>query len=193
MLMRALASVMGQTRQPDQIVVSIDHEGIGSAANRNRALESATGEWTAFLDDDDTLLPQHIARLLETAEETGADLVYPIFGGINTDGVFYVDHDGAMVSPFGLPFDEQLRECILTTGNFIPVTVLARTEFVRGCGGFAPLADDPHADQCDDWSLWQRMLKTGAVFAHLPEVTWRWEGHEHHTSGKRWQDVYGTP
>lgn len=35
--------------------------------------------WIALLDDDDTLRPVHCQALLELAEETGADLVWPQF------------------------------------------------------------------------------------------------------------------
>lgn len=189
MLMRALASVAGQTRQPDQIVVTIDNDGIGSAANRNRALESATGEWTAFLDDDDEFLPRHLEQLVTCAEKTDADLVYSWFEGINTDGIFSVPQNGVQVPPFGVPFDDELRDCILTAGNFIPVTVLVRTDFLRKVGGFTPLGAEG-SDQCDDWGAWKAMLEAGARFVHLPEKTWRWNGHPHHTSGRKWTEVY---
>lgn len=190
MLMRALASVAAQTRQPDQIVVSIDNGGIGSAANRNKALEAATGDWVAFLDDDDEFLPRHLERLLQAAEDNPfSDLIYPWFEGINTEGIFTVPQRGEQVPPFGVAFDAELDNCIRNDGNFIPVTVLVRTDLIRKVGGFVPLGAEG-ADQCDDWGCWKRLLEAGASFSHLPERTWRWNGHPHHTSGRKWTEVY---
>lgn len=199
MLMRALGSVLNQSRPADQIIVSVDNECIGSAANRNRALESATSDWVAFLDDDDELFPTHLEHLLAHAEETGADLVYPWFEGINAEGIFTVPEQSyapesycqiVQVSPEGKRFDGLLEETIRTTGNFIPVTVLVRRELIQSTGGFIPLGE-PGTDQCDDWGAWKALLEAGAKFSHLPERTWRWHGHPHHTSGRKWQEVYG--
>ncbi len=42
----------------------------------NLALESARGEWLNFLDDDDELLPQHVARLLSSPRPRGERVIY---------------------------------------------------------------------------------------------------------------------
>jgi len=42
----------------------------------NAALEAARGEWLNFLDDDDELLPQHVATLLAAPRARGARVVY---------------------------------------------------------------------------------------------------------------------
>lgn len=184
-LPRAVASVAAQTRPADQIVVSVDREGLGAAANRNRAVAAATGEWLAFLDDDDELLPSHLERLLDCAAQTGADLVYPWYEGINVDIFKVPASDGVgLVHPLGRPWDDAMSAYLRSAGNFIPVTVLARAETVRDAGGFQATFDG--ADAGDDWGLWCRMLDAGARFAHLPEVTWRWNGHSGHTSGRPW-------
>lgn len=43
---------------------------------RNACLDAATGEWVAFLDDDETADPGWIAGLLECATASGADAVF---------------------------------------------------------------------------------------------------------------------
>lgn len=43
---------------------------------RNACLDTATGEWIAFLDDDETAPPDWLARLLTCAAETKADAVF---------------------------------------------------------------------------------------------------------------------
>jgi Glycosyl transferase family 2 len=136
-------------------------------------------EWTAFLDDDDTMNPVHIGALMKHAEATGADVVYPWF---DVPGGF---------DPFpqyeGQPFNEKaLRE----VQNYIPVTVLVRTGLARGVGGFTPrnTSTAAGASPCEEWGLWLKLLDIGANFAHLDQRTWRWNWHEGNTSGRgdRW-------
>jgi cellulose synthase/poly-beta-1,6-N-acetylglucosamine synthase-like glycosyltransferase len=47
----------------------------GANAARNRLLELSRGAWLQYLDADDLLLPEKVARQLEAAQEAGADLV----------------------------------------------------------------------------------------------------------------------
>lgn len=173
-LRRALASVMQQTRAVDAISVHVDHDRLGSAVNRTRALEQVRTEWTALLDDDDEWGPDHIALLWRHAQETQADLVYPWF---NVPGGF---------DPWphreGRPFNrEALRD-----ENYIPITVLVRTELLLDVGGFTPKG--PPENPCDDWGTWDALLDAGAVFSHLNRRTWTWHWHGANTSGRtdRW-------
>lgn len=42
---------------------------------RNRGMEAAAGEWIGFVDSDDFVAPQMYEKLLQKAQETGADVV----------------------------------------------------------------------------------------------------------------------
>lgn len=42
---------------------------------RNATLDAARGEWAAFIDDDETAAPDWLAKLLTTAQSSGASLV----------------------------------------------------------------------------------------------------------------------
>lgn len=170
---RAVVSVQAQT-VPARVVSQLDTNGSGSADTRTRGLAKVSTPWVAFLDSDDELLPHHLERLAVHAEVTGADLVYPWF---------HLDGGGIVEDPwphrYGQPFDA----AALRRGNYIPVTVLVRTELVRRAGGFvADLTISPPA-QCDEWGLWLRMLDLGAKVEHLPERTWIWRVHGKNTQG----------
>jgi glycosyltransferase involved in cell wall biosynthesis len=169
---RALASVQTQSLPPDEIELEFDRLRTGAAATRNRALERVTTEYVAFLDDDDELKPNHLRACVRFARLTGVDLVYPWFDG----------EDG--IGMFGVPFDPVL----LRRRNYIPVTVLVRTELVRKVGGFVDHPDD-NGDPCEDWGLWLALLDAGAVFGHLPQRTWIW----HKGAGTRGRGITTTP
>jgi len=171
-LRRALASVRFQTRPVTDTSIATDYEHAGAAATRNRALNSARTEWVAFLDDDDEWRPRHISTLWEAAQDTDADVIYPWFDVIAPQG--FDPWPGVEGRPFD-PDDLQHR-------NYIPTTVLARTELLRDVGGFEPYGDQKES-ACDDWGLWRKMLKAGARFQHVSRRTWLWHWHGNHTSG----------
>ena len=186
MLREAVDSAVRQVRVPDELHVSIDHVGVGAAANRNAAWRAASTEWIAFLDDDDLLFPQHLSTLLELSD--GADLIYPWFELHEGPDPLYVPRNGQLTPAFGVPFGDEQKRYIFTSGNFIPVTVLVRRELLADVGGFPQpgTVEWPH-ETCEDWGCWQRLLRAGATFRHVPQRTWRWRWHGKNTSGRAWK------
>lgn len=168
---RALESVKRQDRPVEAVSIAVDSTHAGAAATRNDALAGVSTRWTAFLDSDDQLRPGHIGSLLRAAEETGADLVYPWFS----------------ITPAGMdPWPERegqpFNRKILDEYNYIPVTVLARTELLHKVGGFQPKG--PPENPCDDWGCWDALLEAGATFHHLNQRTWFWWWWAGNTNGR---------
>ena len=168
MLNRAFVSVLNQLRQPDAIVVAMDNHRVGSAANRNRALNGVTTEWVAFLDDDDEFQPQHLLVLLQNCDD--ADVIYT--------GCTVIGPHGEEIplkeewGRFGKPFDGLL----LRRKSFLPVTSLVRMEYLTQWEEpFGPPADSVY----DDWGMYLKLLGKGARFKHVPQKTWIW----HHWGG----------
>lgn len=168
LLRRALASAALQSYQPAAIIVEYDHGRTGAAATKNRALAKVTTEFTAIVDDDDVLFPQHLEICIGAQRHTAADVVYP-----------WPQMDGAgdpRPDRFGVPFDaDELRR-----GSYIPTTALFRTELAQRVGGFQKPPGSPY----DDWGLWLAMLDAGATFHHVAERTWQWTVRGQNTSGK---------
>lgn len=194
LLQRAAASVAQQTT-PVEMSIALDVDGDGAAVTRNRAWRNTDTEWVAFLDDDDVLCPDHVELCLRWALETNADLVYPWFNIYDASGQdmsakdpLRAPVDGQYVSPYGVPFGDQLRREIMTRNNFIPVTVLVRRQLLEDVGGFPiPGTSEWPEETCEDWGLWRRLLNAGARFEHLPRRTWFWYWHGRNTSGRPWR------
>ena len=63
-----------QTLQPDRIRI-IQHENIGIAASRNKAIRLAVGKYIGFADTDDWIVPDMFTRMLNRAMDTEAEVV----------------------------------------------------------------------------------------------------------------------
>jgi hypothetical protein len=131
----------------------------------------------AFLDDDDELDVNHIRTLMDHAESTGADLVFP-WHRILRYGTPADDLLGAS----GMADEDIIPQ--LASRNFIPVTVLVRRSALEAVGGFPEVNSEewPHPD-CEDWGCWRRLADAGFTFSHVNEVTWTWHHWGHGTPG----------
>lgn len=174
LLARAVNSVSRQTRPPEAIAVAYDNYGRGAPYTRSQGLNRVDTEWAAFLDDDDVMGEHHLERLLQTAKETGADLVYPwytVIGG--TDPFPHL---------FGRPWDPADPQ--QTT-----ITTLVRTELAQRVGGFADPGEDwdPAGNRAgEDFKFVCRISDAGGKVVHLAERTWFWHHHRGNTSGRNW-------
>lgn len=166
LLQRAVGSVVRQSYPVQQLSISVDHERLGAAGNRQRALDAITTDWVAFLDDDDAFMPQHIERLIDVAHATGADYVFSWFEVVNGCDPF--------PQHFGKRYD-------VANPHHTTITVMVRTELAKSVG-FRP------AGGGEDWDFTLRCIEAGASIEHLPERTWWWYHGSHNTSGRpdRW-------
>lgn len=170
MLQDALYSVLQQDYPIDQISVAVDTHREGAWRTRQRALDAATTEWVAFLDDDDLFHPQHVRRLVETALEVSADYVFSYFDLSRTSD---------FLGYFGKVFDP--NDPHTTT-----MTVLVKTKLAQSVG-FTPRSPE-HEVGGEDWRFMLGCLEAGAKIVHLPEQTWVYRWHGRNTSGRedRW-------
>jgi glycosyltransferase involved in cell wall biosynthesis len=190
LLERARLSVHTQRRKPDQIVVERDSERTGAWAARNRALARVTTDVIAWLDDDDTLQPNHLMACMRVLEQSPwrPDLVYPrprMVGGTDPTAV---THQGRFpVSPWGLRWTEEFAAHLRAHGSFIPMTHLVRTDLVRKIGGFRPGYDVGSRYRGEDEDYLIRLMdEAGAIFEHLDAKTWNWNANpnRHSTAGR---------
>ena len=130
----------------------------GRAHAANLGLQHASGEFIAFLDDDDWLLPEHISRLLVALREAPSAIA--AYSGV--DMVRFEDGHEVFMHRFNDPFDA-LR---LGYNNFMPIhAVLFRKQaFELGC------AFDSQLDMFEDWHFWLQLARLGA-FVHVNDIS----------------------
>jgi GT2 family glycosyltransferase len=123
-------------------------ERLGLAASLNRALDHATGKYTARLDADDIALPQRLARQLERIRGTP-----PV--GIVGSGVVDLDVDNHQGSTHLMPTGARaLRWLALFSSPFFHPTVLVDRELLDTHG----LRYDPAFLESEDYDLWTRLF-----------------------------------
>lgn len=178
-LMEAIASAWLNTLKPIGFSVALDTEGEGAAATRNRALKAVdawTSPWVAFLDDDDLMDPEHLAKLMAHAEATGADFVYSWF------------HAEGFKDPF--PESHYLNEFDPANPIETTITTLVRTELAQEVG-FQPIPERQF-NSGEDYNFVLGCVKAGAKISHLVDRTWTYRHHGFNTSGlaKSWKDIH---
>jgi hypothetical protein len=179
LLRRALHSVTLQSWQPAAVIVELDNDHTGAAATRHRALSKVDTEFTAFLDDDDTMDPHHLETLRTCATEFGADYVWSQFRIGHPNG-----QTQAGPSPLGPGSFQQWDD---EHPAHTTVTTMVRTELAQRVG----FVNHPEANDewpGEDWNFTLRCRAEGATFRHAPFVTWTWMHHGGNTSGlqSRW-------
>lgn len=181
-LKRAIESVLQQTFTDFEIVVVDDgsavpvqevveqyrdarlryiyQENSGLAASRNKGIFAARGEFIAFLDDDDILLPNKLyvpVEFLSNSPEIGVALggyrVVDAEGKVLSEERPWIHHDPNDIRTwlFGCPA--------------IPSAALVRRTWLELAGGF-----DPELRRVEDHDLWLRLCYAGCRIAYVKEV-----------------------
>lgn len=135
----------------------------GRAAAAQAGVDASSGEFIAFLDDDDLLARDHFRVLATAAREQGARVVY----SDAVVGIHRIGDDGAWERvekrfPYGRGFDPDR----LVLDNYIPInTVLVARSLARQIGPF-----DASLELFEDWD-WLLRLSAEEPFVHVARVT----------------------
>jgi len=176
---RALDGVLRQTRPATQIVVVddaspdgsreivareygdrvtlISKQNEGAAQARNTGLKAATGEFIAFLDQDDFWEPTKLEVQVPVLQ-TRPELV-----GTYT-GLRVISEQGEHLSDMlPVPPATLVRSLRWCNPGLPPSSALLRRSAVERVGGFAA-----HLTGTEDWNLWCKLVRVGP-FATTPE------------------------
>lgn len=196
LLERAIRSVLAQTLPAAAVSVAVDLNREGAAKTRQRALDAVQTEWTAFLDDDDELLPNHLYELARASRQNpDAQYLWSRFRVAfpYREGTHYFPYEDGDPAPLGRGTFEQWND---DQPAQTTVTTMVRTELAREVGGFYPNAPVPEDGEIDgqrageDWDFTLRCRAAAGLsgMRHVPVTTWTWHHHGANTSGlpDRW-------
>ena len=145
---------------------SDEHVGISGALNR--AASIATGDYVAFLDQDDVLSPFALHRVAEVLQENDAGLIY-------TDED-RLDPQGRRVEPIFKP--DWSPDLLLSCMYFGHMFLVSRQAMER-VGGFRP-----EFDGAQDYDLALRLTDRATEIIHIPHVLYHWRMHPQSTAAR---------
>lgn len=117
------------------------------AVARNVGIATCTGDYIAYLDDDDAFLPEHIEKLVGLMENRQVDFVF-------SQMQRYVN---------GVP-EQLIGDGIVAPNHIGTPMVLHKAECLRA--GFWPLAG-----YLEDANFFMQFVEHGFKYAFLPDVT----------------------
>lgn len=152
----------------ERIKVSWLSENYGISGNTNKALELATGEYTALFDHDDLLEPDALFEVVQSLQDVQHDIVY-------TDEDKLNEQTGMLMDP-GLKPD--WSPDLFLSHNYITHLFVVKTDIIRSIGGFRS-----EYDGAQDYDLMFRCIEKSKDIYHLPKVLYHWRIHEGSTAG----------
>jgi glycosyltransferase involved in cell wall biosynthesis len=143
----------------------------GQASARNAGLKRARGDLVAFLDADDLWLPEKLKLQVAAVDETGADVVF-------CDGHMFSDDPAVETDEFavvpGKTEGSEMFRLLFERNRIATLSVLARRSVLDAAGLFD---EDRRYQNCEDYDLWLRLARGGAVFFGMTEKLMKYRRH----------------
>ena len=146
-------------RHDPRIHVKVNKSNYGISAATNSAITLAKGQYLAFLDHDDELMPDAIELCVRQLICDDSDAVY-------TDQVT-VDPTGSILHQFHKPdWSPEYFRHVMYVGHLLVV----RHEIVKQIGGFLSKYDG-----VQDYEFFLRLTEKTARISHVAKVLYKWK------------------
>jgi len=153
------AALLNDLRFKDLKIIT-HNESQGIIKSRQEALEAATGEYVAFLDDDDEWIDPRKLEKQVVYFKSHPDCVL-VGGGIEiSNNEHQIPKSGGRVLKFRPETDKDIRRTMLLRNNFFTSTVMFSKAAAMKAGGFI----DDGTDAGEDYDLWLRIGKIGTMY-----------------------------
>jgi glycosyltransferase involved in cell wall biosynthesis len=158
------AEVVERLEREDRRVRLFRQPWAGAAAARNHALRHARGELVTFLDADDLLLPEYLARMSAALDLSPAAGFAYTDAWVLDDANQRVQRLSAMSyrRPKQLPEDPTRLLQLLLRQNFIFVATMVRSQALAKVRGLRDTMTP-----AEDYDLWLRLLAAGYPAVHV--------------------------
>lgn len=155
-------------------VVYLDRN-YGISENTNKALELATGEYTAMYDHDDFLELNALFEVVRILNQKDYDIVY-------TDEDKFSMETGKFEDP-NLKPDFSID--LLRSHNYITHLFVVKTDILRAVGGF-----HKDFDGSQDYDAILRCIEKTDRIYHLPKILYHWRMHKGSTAADPESKMY---
>lgn len=170
--------------RPEPMKLIFNESNLGTYASLNVALEAATGDYIAILNDDDVWAPTKLQRQLDLFSK------HPEVGLVHTDGSF-IDGEGKTFegAPLGFTFPRfetgDILLGLLYENKIIASAALVKRECFERLGGF-----NESYFGSGDWEMWMRIAEEYQVgFVPEPLTFYRVHGaNASHKLERIWRD-----
>jgi glycosyltransferase involved in cell wall biosynthesis len=145
------AAILAAAAREDPRLRIIRHETArGVSTARNRGAAAASGEWVAFVDDDDLWAPDKLVRQLTAADAAGCDWAYT--GSVSITESLRIVHGEPPPPPADVVRTLPRYNAIPGGGS----NVVVRRTTLQRAGPF-----DTRLRNTEDWEMWIRLAKAG--------------------------------
>lgn len=195
-LVRAIDSVIEQTSPVDEIIVVDDGSDDGTeiqiranfpqvkiisqpnqgvSAARNCGIKQALYPWLAFLDSDDSWLPNKVENIRQAQQENPEYLLFHsdeiwVRNGVRVNAMNKHGKSGGWI------FEKCLPLCVIS-----PSAVVIKRDLIDATGLF-----DETLPACEDYDLWLRICHQHPVYYIDQSLITKYGGHSDQLSNRYW-------
>ncbi len=147
--------------QDSRIKIITNSTNIGRLRSRLKAVDSAGGEWIAFIDADDLWHYEKLEKQLALRDSSGCDLIYTASAFFDEDGKKY---DWIMHVPDKVGYRKLLKQNLISNSSVL----LRKKDYLK----YSPTEGN---DMHEDFACWLGMLKDGLSACGIDEplITYR--------------------